>query len=271
MDANRFNHITVTNQKELDEFLNDTTIDKLMYCIDVRSDEPLVVETHKAHNFRIFDSSVVTFSKIPVLTTIDSYDDAVAIIASENCYLVQGYDNSTIIKRNENSNISYCDLFHNAKLKNESLNTDVPCEMRLDVYNISTQERLDECLNLYENYENVHLHIIDNALEPGAELVVNKKIDGDFELRNESRVVFKSPTNTDNDSIDYYIFAFGKSTAIIETNNCAIRASDQSRIVKRCKDDIVDLRFVSKYSKLIDESHLLDTNKHKETSKGRCK
>ncbi|MDR0697314.1 MAG: hypothetical protein LBF68_07290 [Christensenellaceae bacterium] len=265
------NHITVTNQKELDEFLNGTTVKKSDYCVDIRSDEPLVVKSSEVNEFKIYDNSVVRFLEVPFETCINAYNNSVAIIESEYCYLVQGYDNSTIIKRNENSNISYCDLFHNAKLKNESLNTDVPCEMSLDVYNISTQERLDECLNLYGNCKNVNLYLISNDLEPKSELVVNQKIYGHFLLLDESRVVFKKPTNFNNYSLDYYIFAYGKSTAIIETNNCAIRASDQSRIVKRCKDDIVSLRFIDKDVKLIDESHLLDTNKHKETSKGRCK
>jgi hypothetical protein len=254
--------INITNQQDLDNFLN------VYMDIEIKSDEPLVIETDKKLNFYIYGSSVVTFSKIPVGTFIYVYDDALATIESENDLRVYGYDNSIIVNRNENSNILECSLFYNAKFKDESLDQKALSE--LYVYDIYTQERLDECLNLYENYENVHLHIINNALEPGAELVVNKKINGKFYLGNKSRVVFKSPTNTDNDSIDYYIRALEKSTAILETNKCKVSAYDDATIIKRCKDDIA-YKYITENAKLVDESHLLDANEHKETSKGRGK
>jgi hypothetical protein len=261
-------HINITNQKELDEFLNGTTVNKSDYCIDVRSDEPLVVDAPEVHYFNIYDNSIVTFLHTFDQTFIYTYNNAVAIMESENDEeSVVGHDNSTIINRNKFEGFE-CFLCSKAKFKDESLNPDIASKINLRIVYISTQEKLDECVKLYGNCKNASFYIYH---KDDLDLVVNKKINGRFVLDSWSRVVFKKPTNSDNESIDYYIHADYLSTAIIETNKCAIRACDQSRIVKRCKDDIVDLRFVSKYSKLIDESHLLDANEHKETSKGRCK
>ncbi|MDR0697312.1 MAG: hypothetical protein LBF68_07280 [Christensenellaceae bacterium] len=267
MDANRFNHITVTNQNELDEFLNGTTVNKSDYCLDIRSDEPLVVETSEVRYFNIHDNSIVTFLNTFDMTFINAYNNSVAIIESENNEeSVVGHDNSTIINRNKFKGFE-CILCSKAKFKDESLNPDIASKIDLKIVYISTQEKLDECVKLYQNLKNVTFCIYHKE---ELDLVVNQKINGRFDLDSWSRVVFKKPTNSDNKSIDYYIHAGYLSTAIIETNNCAIRATSQSRIVKRCKDDIVNL-YIKEHAKLVDESHLLDTNKHKETSKGRCK
>ncbi|MDR0697311.1 MAG: hypothetical protein LBF68_07275, partial [Christensenellaceae bacterium] len=261
-------HINITNQKELDEFLNGTTVNKSDYCIDVRADEPLVVKSSEVNEFKIFGDSVVRFLEVPFETCINAYENAVAIIESENCYLVQGYDNSIIFN---SSKYEYfvCKLYDNAKFENSSLNSKTPSEMYLTVNDITTQERLDECVKLYGNYKNARFCITQSYSEHGSELVVNQKING-FLLLDESRVVFKKPTNSDNESIDYDIAICNKSTAIIETNNCEVSAYNESTIIKRCKGDIA-YKYIKENSKLVDESHLLDTNKHKETSKGRGK
>jgi hypothetical protein len=250
----------VTNQKELDEFLNNTTIDKFNYCIEIRADIPLFLKTTSdVDRFNIFDSSIVTFLETPDDTYIYVYDDAVAIIESENDSRVYGFNNSTIINRNENSNILECDLSNNAKLKNESLNPDIAREMYLTVNDISTQEKLDECVKLYQNYKQATFYINHSYSETGSELVVNQKINGVFVLRGESRVVFKTPINSDNKSIDYCISTYNKSTAILETNKCKVIAHDYATIIKRCKDDIA-YKYITENAKLIDESHLLDAN-----------
>ncbi|MDR0697315.1 MAG: hypothetical protein LBF68_07295 [Christensenellaceae bacterium] len=272
----KYNYITVTNQKELDEFLNGTTVNKSDYCVNIQSDEPLVVKSSEVKYFKIYDNSIITFLETPRFAHIYAYDDAIAIIKTDNynkSTKVSGDDNSTIVNLNNNYKCIDYSLTNNAKLKNESLNTDVPREMYLRV-NISTQERLDECVKLYGNYSNAKFCINQSYSETGSELVVNQKINGSFEVRGESRVVFKKPTNSDNDNFDYRfdyrIVTVDFSTAIIETNKCSIIAFRDATIIKRCKDDIA-YKYIIGNAKLIDESHLLDTNKHKETSKGRCK
>jgi hypothetical protein len=164
---------------------------------------------------------------------------------------VFGYNNSTIINRNKNR-VFFCVLLDNAKFKNESLNPKVASEMFLMVKHIFTQEKLDECLNLYGNYIKARLYINNSYLETGLELVVNEKINVTIGLEGESRVVFKRPTNSDNESIDYHIIALDKSTAILETKNCDVRAYQKSTIIKRCKENIVNLD-IGTNAKLIEE------------------
>ncbi|MDR0697313.1 MAG: hypothetical protein LBF68_07285 [Christensenellaceae bacterium] len=261
-------YVNVTNQKELDEFLNDTTIDKSDYCIDIRANEPLVVKSSEVDKFKIYGDSVVRFLEVPFETCIYAYGNAVAVMELKNDSRVFGfgYDNSIIVNWNKCNNLD-CALSGNATLKDRGLDPNKPQEIGLRIYDISTQERLDECVKLYGNYSNAKFCINQSYSEHGSELVVNQKINGVFELRDESRVVFKKPTNSDNESIDYYIFAFGKSTAILETNKCKIRSYHDATIIKRCKGEFV-YECYSDTVKFIDESHLLDTNKHKETSKG---
>jgi hypothetical protein len=260
------NNVYVTNQKELDEFLNNTTNDKDYYCVKIRAVEPLVVKTSEVNEFKLFGDSVVRFLEVTDETCIFAYDNAVATIESKMYSRVFGYNNSIIFNFNKYESL-VCDLFDNAKFVDKCLNQDVACEMFLTVNDITTQEKLDECFNLYGNYENATFCINQSYSEHGSELVVNKKTNIEFDLKGVSKVVFKKPTNTDNESIDYCINAYGKSTAILETNNCKIIACDESTIIKRCKGEFA-YKYFSKNAKLIDESHLLDANVHKETSKG---
>jgi hypothetical protein len=272
-DVNKMK-ILINDQSDLDKYI----LNKKEYAFDL-----LIIDSNKDNTLVIpyVTNCVICLKNNSTVLVMDSddttkctriyaNDDTVAIIKTENDLCVYGFNNSTIINRSENSNILECDLFDNAKFKDESLNQKLSRKMNLKVNDISTQERLDECVKLYWNYSKSRLDIDNSYLEPGSELIVNQKVKGRFELRGESRVVFKMPTNADNDSIDYDIIAYDKSTAILETNNCAFCSYNYVTIIKRCKDDIA-YKYFSENSKLIDESLLLDTNKHKETSKGRCK